>query len=597
MQDKFSNLQIAELLRDLAAALQIKDPKKNKFRIIAYENAATSVEHLSSEVKDMWDEGKLTDIPGIGQSLQDNLDEFFKKGRSKHFDDILSGIPKAVFELMKVQGVGPKTAFKLVKKFGITDTNSRAQLVDIAKAGKIRNLEGFGEKSEAEILKSLTDFKEDKDKRILFSYAVGKATEIIDWMQKDKNVKRIDVLGSLRRKMATVGDVDLSVVTNNSEEVLSHFVSYPHTNRVLEKGEAKASILVPGEVQIDLRVQPEDSYGSLLQHFTGSKFHNIALREYALKKGLSLSEYGITILQKGELLKKFKTEEQFYNYLGLQYIPPELREDMGEIEAAKENKLPKLVELTDIKGDLQIHSDFNIETSHDVGGSSMEEIVTKANELKYEYIAFTEHNPSQKGHSENQIVEILKRKREKINKLNYSINNSNRGCLKKVFNSLEIDILPSGKLPVSEVGLNTLDFALVSIHSSFNQTKVEMTQRILTALSYPKVKILAHPTARIILKRESVEADWQKIFEFAVKNNKWIEVNADPARLDLPDYLIKEALQYGVKFSLGTDAHNKEGLNNMVFGIYNAKRGWLTSSDIINTSSFQEFEKFLIGGE
>ncbi|MEK7526750.1 MAG: helix-hairpin-helix domain-containing protein [Patescibacteria group bacterium] len=594
MNKQWSNLEVAELLRDLAAALQIKDPKKNKFRIIAYENAATEIEHLSSEIKDLWDENKLAEVPGIGDSLAKNLDELFKTGKSEHFESLLRDIPKAVFDLMKVQGVGPKTAFKLVSQFNISDTNPKGQLAKVAREGKIRDLEGFGEKSEAEILKSVTEFKVDKAKRILYSYAVGKSEEILAWMRQDKNVKRIDTLGSLRRKVSTIGDIDLSVITDRSKEVLNHFVNYPHTSRILEKGEHKASIMVPGEIQIDIRVQPQDSYGSLLQHFTGSKYHNIALREYSLKNGFSLSEFGIKDLNsKTEKLLKFSDEEKFYKFLGLQFIPPELREDTGEIEAARQNKIPKLIELADIKADLQMHSSFDIETSHDIGGCSMWDLIEKGNDLGYEYLAFTEHNPSQKGHTQQQIVNILQKKKDTVDQINSSLAKGVKGSIKKVFNSLEIDILPNGSLPVSQEGLETLDFALVSIHSSFNLSKSDMTKRILSALDNPKVKVLAHPTGRLILKRESIEADWGKIFEFAVKNDKWIEINADSSRLDLPDYLIKDALKLGVKFTLGTDAHNAWGMDNMQFGINNARRGWLTVDDIVNTRSLSQFEKLL----
>jgi DNA polymerase (family 10) len=283
--------------------------------------------------------------------------------------------------------------------------------------------------------------------------------------------------------------------------------------------------------------------------------------------------------------------------LGLTYIQPELREDTGEIEAARQGKLPKLVELKDVKADLQIHSDFDIETSHDLGESSMEEIVKKGNELKYEYLAFTEHNPSQKGHNEKQIMEILKRKREKIDKLNYSIKNSHRGSVQKVFNSLEIDILPDGRLPVPEEGLQILDFALVSIHSSFDLNRDLMTKRVLSALSHPKVKIFAHPTARKLNEREGVELNWPEIFEFCLKNGKWIEINCDPMRLDLPDTLVKEAVKCGVKLTFGTDAHHKDGLNNMYFGVSVARRGWAEARDIINTRPLIEFEKLLKGGD
>jgi DNA polymerase (family 10) len=341
-------------------------------------------------------------------------------------------------------------------------------------------------------------------------------------------------------------------------------------------------------------VQEPDSYGSLLQHFTGSKHHNIALREYAIKHDMSLSEYGIK--KKGKMVK-CTSEEEFYKTLGMEWIPPELREDSGEIEAALNHKLPKLVELFDVKADLQIHSDFDVETSHDLGESSMEEIIKQGSAQGYEYLAFTEHNPSQSGHTEKQTVEILKKKSEKIEQLNYSLRKSGKKGVQKVFNSLEIDILPDGKLPVPNEGLETLDFALVSIHSSFSLDRATMTRRVLSALSHPKVKIFAHPTARKLNEREGIELNWPEIFDFCLKNRKWIEINADPMRLDLPDTLVREAVKKGVKLTLGTDAHHKDGLRNMEFGVSVARRGWATDSDIINTRSLSEFEKLLKGGD
>jgi len=592
-----TNLQIAELLRDVAASYQFKDQNKYKFQIIAYQRAADSVEHATSELKDMWDDGKLSDVPGIGPSIAQHLDEIFKTGKSKHFEEIMSGIPEKAFKLMELPGIGIKTAMKHLKE---------------------------SPKSEIDKLLKEVKVKESKNSRHLLPYAVMVAKEVIDWMLKDKNIVRIDPLGSLRRQAATVGDIDISVATTKPLEALEHFTKYPKVQKIIEKGTHSSSIVVPGDIQVDLMVQPVESYGSLLQHFTGSKMHNIALRELALKKGLSLNEYGISKV--GKTAKtKFKTEQEFYKYLGLQWIPPELREDEGEIEAARENKVPNLVELKDIKADLQIHSSFDIETSHDLGQSSMEEIIKKGNELGYEYLAFTEHNPSQKGHTDQQIVDILKRKREavdrinyklqkesgllretsavhseKIDKINYSISESNTtllrqgfGRVRKVFNSLEIDIMPNGNLPVPDAGLATLDFALVSIHSSFDQSRAEMTKRVLSALSHPKVKIFAHPTARKINEREGIELNWPEIFDFCLKNGKWLEIDTDPARLDLPDTLVHEAVKLGVKLTMGTDAHHFDGMNNMAIGISVARRGWCEKKDIINTKSLKEFEEVL----
>ncbi len=562
-----TNLQIAELLRDVAASYQLKDSKKYLFQIIAYERAADAVEHATSELKDLWDDGKLEDVPGIGPSIAEHLDEIFKNGYSKHFDSLMKGIPKEAFRLMELPGIGIKTALKIIEK---------------------------GDKKEITKLLKEVEERKKKGKRHLLPYAAMIASEVMDYMLGCHQVLRVDPLGSLRRQASTVGDLDLAIATNDPKEVLEHFVKYPKSGKTIEKGEHTASIILPGEVQVDLMVQEPNSYGSLLQHFTGSKHHNIALRELALKKELSLSEYGIRKSQSPtSKIKTFKTEKDFYNHLGLDYIEPELREDAGELEAAKEHNLPDLVKLTDIRSDLQIHTNFDIETSHDLGMSSMKDIVKKGSELGYEYLAFTEHNPSQSGHTDKDIVEILKRKREKVDELNYSLKNEGIGGVRKVFNSLEIDIKSDGTLPVLDDGLETLDFALVSIHSNFEIGRDLQTKRVLTALAHPKVKIFAHPTGRKLNEREGAELNWPEIFEFCLKNNKWIEINADPMRLDLPDTLVREAVKLGVKLTLGTDAHHIDGMNNMTFGVSVARRGWCGKKDIVNTRNLKEFEEML----
>lgn len=564
-----TNLQVAELLRDVAASYQLKDQKKYFFQIVAYERAADAVEHSSSELKDVWDEGKLEDIPGVGPSIAEHLGELFKDGRSKHFDELMKDIPPEAFKLMELPGIGIKTAMKMIKEGDPIEVNAKLKEVEE---------------------------KNKKAKRYLLPYAAMIAHEVMQYLSGSGKALRVDPLGSLRRQASTIGDIDVAVATNDPTGVLEYFTKYPKSQKTIEKGDTTASILLPGDIRVDMMVQPPESYGALLQHFTGSKHHNIALREYALKKGLSLSEYGIKNQSTGKVAK-FKDEKSFYKYLGLVYIEPELREDTGEIEAAKTGKLPKLVELKDIKCDLQIHSDFDIETSHDIGESSMSEIVDKGNGLGYKYLAFTEHNPSQKGHTKQDFVEILKRKREKIDQLNYSIKYEHNGSVQKVFNSLEIDILSDGRLPVPDAALNLLDFFLVSIHSSFGLSRTEMTKRVLGALAHPKAKIFAHPTARKLNEREGVELDWGSIFDFCLKNNKWVEINSDPMRLDLPDSLVREAVKKGVKMTMGTDSHHKDGMNNMTFGVSVARRGWATDDDIINTRSLIEFEKLLKEGD
>jgi len=570
-QKQLTNLQIAELLRDVAASYQLKDQVKYRFQIIAYERAADAVEHATSELKDLWDDGKLEEVPGIGPGIAEHLDELFRTGKSSHFENLMKGIPKEAFKLMELPGIGIKTAMKLIKEG--PDEEVKEKLKEVAN-------------------------KEKKAKRHLLPYAALVASELIEYLRQNGKVARVDPLGSLRRQASTIGDIDLAVATEDPAAVLEYFTKYPKSGKTIEKGEHTASILLPGSIQVDLMAQPVSSYGSLLQHFTGSKHHNIALREFALKKGFSLSEYGIRKTQTPtSKIQTFKTEEDLYKFLGLDYIEPELREDTGEIDAAGQHTLPKLVETKEIKSDLQVHSSFDIETSHDLGASSMEDVVKKADGLKYEYIAFTEHNPSREGHTDTDIVEILKRKREKVDQINYSIDKSSKNSVHKMFNSLEIDIKPDGSLPVPDEGLATLDFALVSIHSAFNLECSEQTRRVLSALSRPKVKIFAHPTGRKLNEREGAELNWPEIFEFCLKRDKWIEINCDPMRLDLPDILVREAVKLGVKLTFGTDAHHIDGMNNMIFGVSVARRGWAEAGDIINTRSLKEFEKLLKGGE
>ncbi len=584
------NQEIAELFRAVAAAYELKNRPQDRFRKIAYENAADAVEKLGTEAKDLWDDGKLESVSGIGPALAKYLGEIFQTGSAKHFKAIFKPLPPGMFELLLLSGIGPKKAYRLAREFKLPAKDPLTKLEKYAKQGKIATLEGFGEESEKDILRAILQFRQRTKNRMLLSLAYEIADQIISWLKSSSEVLEIVPLGSLRRKASTIGDIDLGASTIEPKKVIEHFLRYPGKKRILEQGDKLASILIPGNIRVDLRVHDPKSFGSLVQHFTGSKQHNIALREYALKKGLSLSEYGIKEIAGFTKPASIKNEKEFYNRLGLDWIPPEIREDWGEIELAKNKNLPKLVELEQIKADLQIHTNFNIETSHDVGTSSMKELVKKANELGYEYIAFTEHNPSQSGHSQHQIVEILKRKREMVNKLN---NNIPQGSLKKAFNSLEIDILPDGSLPVGEKGLQTLDFALASIHSSFNLGKTKMTKRVLAGLAHPKVKIFAHPTARLLGKREGIELDWEVIFAFCKQKNIWLEINGEPRRLDLPDHLVREAIKNGILLTLGTDAHSSAGMDNMRFAVDVARRGWAEKQNIVNCRGLSSFTKLL----
>ncbi len=581
------NLEIAKLLRSVAAALTLK-PGDNRFRIVAYERAADAVEHSSSEIKDLWDEGELGTLAGVGESIASHLDELFRTGKVKHFDQVFKGIPEAVFELMDISGIGPKNALKLSRELGITRAHSAVEKLEkAATKGHIQKLEGFGEDSEKNILESIAIWK-NKSTRVLLNTAQEAADSITVWLKTIPEVKSIDPLGSLRRRASTVGDVDIAVASDNPKAVIDRFISYPYKSRVIEAGEMSASINLPNGLQVDLMVQPQSHFGALLQHFTGSKHHNIALRELAQRKGLSLSEKGI---KRGGLLRQYSTEESFYQALGMDWIPPELREGNGEIEAAIKHYLPKLIKPSEIKGDLHTHSDFPIEPSHDLGTSSMVQMITSAQELGYQYLGFTEHNPSLSGHTKDQVIDLLKRKNSAIEQLKDST--KNRGI--NLLNGLEIDIRPDGSLALPDEGFDYLDYAIVSIHNSFKGPKSDQTKRVLKALAHPKVKILGHPTARILGEREGVDLDWDSIFDLCLKQNKFLEINASPNRLDLPDVLVREAVKLGVKLVIDTDSHAADSMTLMPYGVSVARRGWSIASDIINTLPWEKFIKTFLG--
>ena len=429
-----TNVEIANLLRHIAAAYTIKDEKKFRFQIIAYQNAADAIANSTSEVKDLIKEGKLESLPGIGPSIRQHLEELCKTGKVKHFDWVLKGIPKAIFPLLDVTTFGPKKAFKLVSAFDLKKPETVIEDIEnLAKKGKISPLESFGEKSQEDIIQAIEEFKLGKGKtiRMVLPFALELAEKLVKYLHESKAVVKVSPLGSLRRMAPTVGDIDIAVATKDPKAVIDHFTSYPNKERIIEKGTMSASVIISSGKQVDLMVQPVESFGSLLQHFTGSKNHNVRLREFALSKGLSLSEYGI---KKAGKLIKYDSEEKFYNAVGLDWIPPEIREDKGEIELASKHKLPKLVELKDMKGDLHIHSNYPIEPSHDLGQNTMEEMVKRAIELGYEYIGFSEHNPSISKHTNEQIYELLSKRKEAIEKLRIKHKNI------KIISLMETDI-------------------------------------------------------------------------------------------------------------------------------------------------------------
>ncbi len=582
-----TNPEIAQLLRYVAAAFTIKDEKKFHFQIVAYQRAADTIQNLSTQIADLYKEDKLHELPGIGTAMQQHLSELVKTGSVKHFETVMKDIPPAVFPLLAVPSFGPKKAYKLVLAFHLKNPKTViADVKKLAESGKISGLEGFGDKSQSDISRALGEFKEGTGKttRMLLPFAVEVADKLLEYLRKSPAVIQAEALGSYRRRSSTVGDIDIAVATKEPEKVIEHFVKYPYASRIIEKGSATSSLLTTGGQQIDLMTRPTSSWGSLLQHFTGSKHHNVHLRDYALKAlKLSLSEYGVKNMKKPDAPREeFTTEEAFYRKLGMDWVPPELREDTGEVEAALSHQLPNLVELKDIKGDFHIHSSYPIEPSHDLGINSMQEMLDEAKKLKYDYFAFSEHNPSVSRHSMKQLYEILIKRQHYIEQLKESNKNI------RILSLLETDILANGDLAIDDRCLELLDGTIVSIHSSFGMSQEAMTKRVLGGLSHPKAKILAHPTGRKIGSRPGYQLDFEKIFSFCKEHNKALEVNCWPERSDLPDTLIKQAISHKIKLSIDTDSHAVSHMQYMYYGVWMARRGWAEKQDILNAMSYNE---------
>ena len=586
MSKGMTNQEVAELLKLMGAAHEAK--KENFFVVRAYQNAAASIEHATSDIRDLWQEGKLKELAGIGGNIAGYLDELFRTGKVKHFEEEMRGLPEGMFEILTVSGIGPKSAIRLAREFKLVKGSlALKKLQEVAKKGLIAKLEGFGEEKQKKILEAIEEKIKRKGsrERLLLPEAELLAEEIKNYLKGSELVEEVEALGSLRRKTATVGDVDLAVKTEKPDRVMVYLAKFPGIKKIISTGEKTTMFIHKSGRQVDVKTQSGDKWGSILQHYTGSKLHNIHLRQVALEKKMSLSEHGI---KKNGKLFEYETEEDFYKALGMDYIPPELREDVGEIELAMKHRLPSLVELTDIRGDFHLHTNLPIETSHDMGANSVRELVAKAGGLGYEYVGLSDHNPKLLGLSENKRIEVIKRRNEAIDK---QIRSSENGV--KVFKGLEVDIRPDGELAISDESLELLDYAVVSVHSSLDQNKIEATKRILAGLAHPNVRIWGHPTGRILNQRDGLDYDWEKVLEFCRDNNIWVEINASPMRLDLPDVLVREAVKMGVKIVIDTDSHAVEQMDSMKYGVAVARRGWAEKRDVINTLPLSDMMKMV----
>lgn len=587
----YSNKAIAQLLREVATAYSLTGA--NRFRTIAYQRAADAIEQLSQELYDLYKDGRdLSSVTGVGDALAGHLKNLFEGSKDDYLHAQRALIPVTVYELMKLPGVGPKSAYKLVITFNLTKLDSAVDdLEKHAIAGQIAELDGFGKKSEADIIEAVRIYRERKDmpERVLLHKGHQASEHIRAYLLHHPEVTHVEALGSLRRWEQTIGDIDLIAVCPEeaSEDVIDYFTKYPSTLSVDSTGPKKGAIITTRGMRVDLRTVRGGEVGAMLQYFTGSKEHNIRLREYGLKKGYSLNEWGIKDVKTGEV-KTFDTEESFYGFLGLQYIPPELRQGKDEIALAEKKAIPELVTLDDMKGDFHLHSSYEIESSHDIGADDASEMLRTADKLGYDYIAFADHNPSVGNHSEKEIVAIMK------NRLDFyrEVAKKHKGCHGLI--SLEVDIQPDGSLALPEAAVEYVDFLVVSIHSSFTQSKTDMTKRILKALSYPKVKIMGHPTGRLIGKRDGVDADWDAVFAHCATQKIALEINASPERLDLPELLVRRAADAGCHFSIDTDSHAAAHLPSMLYGVSVARRAGLTKKNIINTWDLEKVKKFLL---
>jgi DNA polymerase (family 10) len=569
-----NNNQIASVFEDMADLLELKG--ENVFKIRAYQKAARSIEHLSVELEQLVKEdSNLREIPGVGEAIAKKITELVQTGKLRVYEELKAEFPRGITALLEVPGIGPKTAKLLSTELGISTVDELEQAI---LDGRVAKLSRMGDKTAENILRQIQATRH-KEQRIPIGEAMPIVDQIIAGLKDVPGLKNLTPAGSLRRFRETIGDIDIMGTADNAEAVIKAFTSLPIVKEVLASGTTKASVVVSGGLQVDLRIIEHDAFGSLLQYFTGSKQHNINLREKTRRQGLSLSEYGITYIDTGEL-EKYATEEAFYNRLGLKYIPPEIREGTDEIERAEKGKIPRLIELADIKGDLHVHTNWSD------GSEDIKTMALAAKALGYEYMCISDHSVG-RGIAHGLNIERLHQQIAEIKELNKKIGGIH------IFAGIEVDIRANGTLDMPDEVLKELDIVTASVHSGMGETEKQMTRRVIKALENPNVDVLGHPTCRMLPGREPVAIDIEAIFQTAANTRTVLEINAMPSRLDLKDIHIYRARELGVKLVMNTDAHAPEHLGFMRFGIGVARRGWCEAKDILNTQPLAEIVKFL----
>ena len=566
------NREIARVLWETADLMEIAG--EDSFRIRSYRNGATAIEGIPERVIDILrnPERKITEIPGIGKGLAMVVQEIIDRGSCEHRDALLQKFPPASLEFLKIQGLGPKGIALIFEHYRITTMDELEQL---CKEEKLRALPRMGAKLEEKVLRSIAQYRL-RTGRFLLSVARDAADELKQYLSEVEGIEEITAAGSLRRGKETVGDLDLLVTGPNAAAVLERFLAYPRVHEVLSRGENKASARIGRDgLQVDVRALPRETYGAAMQYFTGSKEHNVAVRTRAVRMGFKLSEYGL-FRADNDARVAGETEAEVYQALGLAWIPPELRENCGEIEAAGEGRLPSLVEVPHIRGDIHMH------TTETDGRASLEEMAEAAKSMGYEYVAITDHSKAlamANGLDEARAVGFARHVRE--------LNRNGLGI--RIFSGLECDILKDGALDLADDALAELDMVIGSVHSHMNLEPAEMTDRLLRALECPHLRILGHPTGRMLMQRDSFPFDFERVVTEAVKRNVFLEINSSPERLDLSGNLARTAKSRGAKFTISTDAHHPKHLQNMWYGVITARRGWLGPDDVINTLPAEKF--------
>ena len=567
------NIELSRIFEQIAKILKIKG--ENPFKIRAYEKITLVLENLPIDIETIYQQGGLNNIPGVGTGIAKKIEEFLTTGQLEYYEKLKTTIPAGVVELLDISEVGPKTAKLLYEQLEIDNIDKLEKAV---REHQIKDLPGMGEKSETNILRGIELYKRRKE-RFLLGRALPLAEEMVGSLSQLKETNKISFAGSLRRKKETIGDIDILVTSQNPEKIMRTFISLPQVREILAEGPTKSSIITKDDLHIDVRVVEPISFGAALQYFTGSKAHNIKLRELALKRGLKINEYGVFEVESGNRIAGEK-EEEVYQALNLPFIPPELREDRGEIEAAQENKLPQLVEYSQIKGDLHLHTKWSD------GAHTIRQMAEAAQKRGYKYIAITDHSQSLKF-AGGLIEERLREQVEEIQKLNQELKDFT------ILSGIEVDIKSDGSLDFSDEILSKLDVVIAAIHSGFKQESKIITERIIKALQNRFVNIIAHPTGRLIGYRESYQVDINEMMEVAVKTGTILEINAYPERLDLNDIYCRMAKEKGVQLAIETDAHSIEGLTFMDLGVAVARRGWLEEKEVINTLPLDKLLKRL----